>query len=170
MQKYNLSVLPRQIASLVLLTVGPLFLAMAAILWNRASLVGVAIILAVGLLVLGMIASVVMRHSVEVSGNALVVKHSMYTLRVERSALRAVQHITSPEQLGLSTKKNGIAAFGYYSGWFSGTRNETIFCAVSTLPADVLSLEGHPKCQRLAISSNPLVAAWAAEKAYSPAE
>ena len=173
----DIPVSSKQIRNLALIGFIPLALAVAVIFWAppkagqtasdawlAAAIVGV---IAIGLF--GLIAVTAMRHSIDVTPAALVIRHSMYTLVMERSAVKSatVREIKSLDQLGLSTKKNGVAAFGYFSGWFRGTRGELTFCALSTWPAYLVTIEGDAKCRRIALSASPELArsieAWASQ-------
>ncbi|KAB8044627.1 hypothetical protein [Janthinobacterium aquaticum] len=58
------------------------------------------------------------------------------------------------DQIGLSIK-NGVAAFGYYSGWFWGRHGELIFCALSKSPVYLVKFDGASKCRQLEISASP---------------
>jgi hypothetical protein len=112
-------------------------------------------IISIGLFAL--LAIVARRHAVEITADAIVIKHSLYTLVLARDAVRSVQthKVSSVDQLGLSTRKNGIAAFGYLSGWFWGAHGDLTFCAVSQWPVYLIRFEGGSKCRQIALSASP---------------
>jgi hypothetical protein len=115
-----------------------------------------------------MIVATAKRHAIEITQDALVIRHSFYTLAIERHAVQAVQAraVSSMDELGLSTRTNGIAAFGYLSGWFRGVRGERIFCACSQWPVYLITFDGRTRCRQLALSTTPEIArnieVWAA--------
>ena len=173
MVKSDIPVSSRQILYLTLLTFAPLLLAFGVIAWapskpGQSDTLAVWIVGAVSLLLLAMIATTVKRHAIEITGKALVIRHSMYTLRIERSAVvsASVREVGSLDQLGLSTRKNGIAAFGYLSGWFRGAQGDLTFCAISARPLYLITFNGSANCRRLAISASPdvvrAIEAWCA--------
>jgi len=113
----------------------------------------------VGVILVGLVSvllATVSRRVVEIRPDLLVVKYSLYTLAVNRSDIKSVQvwKITSLNQLGLSTRKNGIAAFGYFSGWFCGLNGDLTFCALSKWPVYLVTFDGDVKCKQLAISAS----------------
>lgn len=140
----------------------------------ETGLVG-GILVASGLFALVLCASMRMRHSVELGADAIVVKHAFYTLRLARGKIQApaIERLPDVRSLGITTKRNGIAAFGYYSGWFNASKGERVFMAVSGTPLVVLRLAGHPKCSVLALSSSGSLeadlAAWFAQGSAAPA-
>lgn len=159
----------RQVALLALIMLAPLGIAMAAI--SRTASTPALVILGIALLVLAAILVFVMaRHSVEVSPERLTVKHSLYTLAVERRAVGTVkiQQVRTIGCLGLAVRTNGIAAFGYLSGWFRTRDGSRAFCAVSQGPLYLVTFEGQAECRQLALSASPDIAAkieaWAAAK------
>lgn len=133
-----------------------------------SNLVAQGIVLAVVLLLIGIFLATARRHVIEVTPDKLVVKHSLYTLVVQRSEVSGVRirQITSMDQLGLSTRKNGIAAFGYFSGWFWGAHGKLMFCALSKLPVQLISFDTKGACKYLALSADAemahMIEQWAA--------
>ncbi|NHZ87560.1 hypothetical protein F2P45_00710 [Massilia sp. CCM 8733] len=131
-------------------------------------------LIASGVLALVLCASMLKRHSVELGPDAIVVKHAFYTFRLARADIRApaVERLPDVRSLGISNKRNGIAAFGFYSGWFNATSGERVFMAVSGAPVVVLRFTGHPKCSVLAVSSGGNLeadlAAWLAQGSGAP--
>jgi hypothetical protein len=97
------------------------------------------------------------RHAVDVTPERLTIRHSVYTLKIERSQVTgvSVRQADSVARLGLAIRTNGIAAFGYYSGWFRRSGNHKVFCAVSQGPLYLLDFEGSAKCRQLALSASP---------------
>lgn len=174
MTKRDIPVSSRQILYLTLVIFVPLLLAAGVIVWTPAkpgqsdSAVAFGIVGAISALLLGMVIAAMKRHAIELTRDALVIRHSLYTLLIERNSVTSasVREVTSVDQLGLSTRKNGIAAFGYFSGWFRGAHGDLTFCAISKRPLHVIAFEGSAKCRRLAISASPEVArsiaAWSA--------
>ena len=57
-------------------------------------------------------------------------------------------------EIGLALRTNGVAGFGYLSGWFRRVGNEKIFCAVSQGPLWLLTFEGSAGCRQLALSAS----------------
>lgn len=100
------------------------------------------------------------RRSVVVVGNVLTVRSAFYTLSIARDQMAspALAQVASRSALGITLKRNGIAGFGFLSGWFYAMRGEKMFCAVSTYPACHLIFRGHPKCSSAAISHTEAVA------------
>ncbi|UOD28626.1 hypothetical protein INH39_24735 [Massilia violaceinigra] len=134
----------------------------------ETGLVG-AILVTSGLFALVLCASMLMRHSVDLGADAIVVRHAFYTFRLARADIRAsaIERLPDVRSLGITTKRNGIAAVGYYSGWFNASKGERVFMAVSGVPLVVLRFTGHPKCSVLAMSSSGSLetdlAAWLAQ-------
>lgn len=97
------------------------------------------------------------RHSVAIAPDQLVVRHSIYTLKLARSEVKAIGacQVASLDDLGLVLRTNGVAGFGYLSGWFRRVGNGKTFCAVSQGPLWLLNIEGSAKCQQLALSASP---------------
>lgn len=165
MQKNRIPMAFRQIVYLAVTIVLPL--AFAAVMVAIAppkpgqtatdNIVALSIVgtVAIGLAAMFMLA--LMRRSVDMTADMLTVKHSLYTLRVGRADFVSmdVRQISSLDQLGLSTRNNGIAAFGYLSGWFSDIHGGVIFCAVSEKPIYLVTFEGQLKCRQLVLSANP---------------
>lgn len=123
----------------------------------------------IGLLIAGLLGAFVVvtsvlmikRRSIDISADRISIKHSYYTFNLDRSAVTSVsvREIQSINELGLSIKTNGIALFGYYSGWFLGVHNQKLFCAISAMPAFDIAIEGETlKCKRIGISCSPEVA------------
>jgi hypothetical protein len=175
MAKNDLPVSSKQIVYLSLTVFIPLALALVVVFWapskpgqmrsDGALAAGIIAVIAIGLL--SLIVTTAKRHVIEISRDTLVIRHSLYTLAIERSAVDSakVREITSMDQVGLSTRKNGIAAFGYFSGWFWGRNGDLTFCALSKWPVYLITFEGSLKCRQLALSTSPEVArsieAWA---------
>ncbi|WP_300755948.1 hypothetical protein [Janthinobacterium sp.] len=175
---HDVPVSRRQIVYLAAMIAIPLALAVSAIFFaplkpgqtERSTFLGLGIVGLIVLIVGWMLMTAVLRHAIALHPDALVVKHSMYTFHILRSEISAIKvtPIDSVGQLGLALRKNGIAAFAYYSGWFWGRKNELIFCAISTYPVYLLTFDGTAKCRQLALSASPAVAErilqWAAEQ------
>jgi hypothetical protein len=176
-ESHDVPVARRQLMYLAAVTAIPLALTVLAIFFaplklgetERSIFLGLGIVGLVVLIIGWMLMTAVLRHTITLHADALVLKHSMYTFQLQRSEISAIKvsAIDSVEQLGLAIRKNGIAAFSYYSGWFWGRKNELIFCAVSTYPVYLISFEGTAKCRQLALSATPAMAErilkWAAE-------
>jgi len=160
---------PRQVWLLALIMLAPLGVAIAAV--SRSAAPPVLVILAAALLVLVAILYFVMtRHTVEVDAQRLTVRHSLYTLSIERGAVGTakIQAVRTVGCLGLAVKTNGIAAFGYRSGWFRTNDGSRAFCAVSQGPLYLVTFEGYADCRQLGLSANADIAgkieAWANAK------
>lgn len=164
----NIPLSARQVTYLTLVMFLPLLVAFAALAWappkpgqtpsdtqTAAWVVGT-----ISLLLLGIVIAVVKRHTVELTSDTLVVRHSLYTLRLSRNAIvsASVRQVASVDELGLSARTNGVAAFGYLSGWFKGIRGDAVFCAISQQPVQLITFEGKTPCRSLAISASPDVA------------
>ncbi|WEF35120.1 hypothetical protein [Pseudoduganella chitinolytica] len=123
-------------------------------------LLGWSAILAIGAVSVATLLLAARRRAIDVDEHTIVIRHSLYTLRLRRAdaaALR-VTPVASLDELGLRLRRNGIAAFGYYSGWFSGPQGERTFCAASTWPAYLVAVEGSVRCRRIALSMPPELA------------
>lgn len=164
MNKIDIPVSSRQMLYLALVIALPLVFSLAVLAWAppkpgqspSASIVAAGIVAAVALGLLGLFVAMMKRHAIEITRETLVVRHSLYTLSIERASVTAVsvQEVASVNQLGLSTKSNGIAAFGYFSGWFRAARGEPVFCAISARPLYLITFEGSTPCRQLAISTS----------------
>lgn len=168
MSKNDIPVSPRQMLYLALTMFGPLLLTVALVsiapvkAGQSGGSKGVAFAI-VGTILFGLLAILVCairRRAVTITPESLIVRHSVYTLVVNRSEVNKVQirQIASLDQLGLSTRKNGIAAFGYFSGWFWGLNGDLTFCAMSQWPVQLITFEGSIKCKHLALSAAPELA------------
>lgn len=159
----------RQVWLLALIMLLPLGIAIAIV--SRSAAPPVLAILGAALLVLVVILFFVMsRHTVEVGPERLTVRHSLYTLSIDRSAVSAakIQQVRTISCLGLAVRTNGIAGFGYRSGWFRTNDSSRAFCAVSQGPLYLVTFEGFADCRQLALSANAdiagKIAAWAGAK------
>lgn len=164
MQKFELPISMRQVVKLALLLCAPLILSMAVVLlaWPKqgqahgglAVPVGLIVVTVIGLL--GIVVAMMGRRVVGISPSTLHVKHSLYTLAIDKSSVTTISvcEVQSLADLGLAKKTNGIAAFGYRSGWFRRKQGDSIFCAVSTGPMYLIALGGHGKYRHLALSAN----------------
>lgn len=162
----------RQMSCLAAALLGPLLLVGVAAAWlppkpGHDPWLGWSVILAIVAVALATLLLAARRRAIDVDDDAIVVRHSLYTLRLRRAEVAAlrVTPVASVAELGLSLRCNGIAAFGYYSGWFSGPRGARTFCAVSTWPAYLVAVEGSARCRHIALSMPPelaqRIAAWA---------
>ena len=165
MTKYDIPISSKQLFYLALLILLPLALAVAAVFWappkpghgKSDGVLALAIIGVIAIGISGMLITAAKRHVLELSQNLLVVKHSLYTLTLQRHdvASASIRAVSSLDQLGMSTRKNGIAAFGYFSGWFWNTQGHLTFCAFSTLPVYLITFEGSARCRQLALGASP---------------
>jgi hypothetical protein len=160
MQRYDIPVLPQQMAWLALLMIAPVALTFAIVFLSQPAKASAAapILGATLFIVSGIFFAIVLRHAVEIDRAALTVRHSLYTLTIDRSDVTDVRPLRSLKELGLSTRTNGVAAFGYLSGWFQRARGERTFCAVSALPAYLITLKEGSPCRHLAVSAGPELA------------
>lgn len=168
MKKINIPVSSKQVTYLAILTLLPLALSFIAILWipqkpgqsGSDDLLVLGIIGVIAAALLGMLVVTAKRHVIEFSRDTLVVKHSLYTFSLDSSDVESAKarEVISLDQIGLSTRKNGIAAFGYFSGWFWGAHGSLTFCASSRWPVYFVTFEGNMKCRQLAISTTPEMA------------
>ena len=157
----------RQVTLLALLMLVPLGILIAAVARSAETptMVILGLVLLVFIAILFFVAS---RHTVDVGPRRLTVRHSLYTLDIERCTITAakVQQVRTTNCLGLAVRTNGIAAFGYLSGWFRTNDSSRIFCAVSQGPLYLVTFEGNPDCRQLALSANADIAgkieAWTA--------
>jgi hypothetical protein len=109
----------------------------------------------IGGLAIGLIWSIVGRRSILLHDSKLIIDHSFYTVELSRNQVRSieVEKMRSTSELRISTKKNGIAGFGFLSGWFYGDFGDLVFCAVSKRPFYVATLNGAGlKFQKIALS------------------
>lgn len=165
MKQYDIPVSSKQIFYLALLILLPPALAVAAVFWAPSKpghgksddVLALSIIGVIAVGVSGMLIAAAKRHVIELSQDILVVKHSLYTLAVPRKevASASIREVSSLDKIGLSTRKNGIAACGYFSGWFWNTQGKLTFCAFSTLPVYLLTFEGSAKCRQLILGASP---------------
>jgi hypothetical protein len=118
------------------------------------------VVAGVVLLLAAIMAAAAMRHAIEITPGAIVVRHSIYTLTLDRAAVTSatVRAIASIDEAELTTRKNGTALFGYYSGWFRDKRGALAFCAASATPLYLVTLEGDTKCRQLVLSASPEIA------------
>lgn len=124
------------------------------------------LLIALALFAAATCASMLARRTVELGADAIVVRHSFYTLRLQRGELHApaVSRVDDVRSLGITIKTNGIAAFGFYSGWFNSAHGGKLFLAISGAPVVVLRFTGHPRCAGLAMTGGAALeadlAAW----------
>lgn len=108
-----------------------------------------------------------LRRSIRLSPADLHVRHGFYSWRIRRDEVRAcgMKEVARARALPLKLRRNGVAAFGLYSGWFSGPANEDIFCAVSAEPVFVFRFKTDDKERLLAVSCSrdmaEAIRAWA---------
>ncbi|WP_338761698.1 hypothetical protein [Massilia sp. METH4] len=174
MSKNELPVSRKQILYLALAVFVPLLFAVAVIWWrpstagdaesDQARAAAVLAVMAIGLGAI--VAAAAHRRAVELDADVLVIRHSVYTLALDRSriASAAVKEVATVEELGLRTRANGIAAFGYLSGWFRTRHGQLMFCAISAWPVYHIALDGEAECKEIALSASPelarRIAAW----------
>lgn len=118
--------------------------------------VGVGLLVLSGVLSFAVCGSMLTRRSFSISDNSLQIKHTFYSVDLNRRELKNIQisEITESISSYISTKRNGVAAFGFYSGWFNGQYGKGIFCAVSRKPIYLLEFEGHNKLSAVLLSCN----------------
>ncbi|GAB2844717.1 hypothetical protein GCM10027277_10770 [Pseudoduganella ginsengisoli] len=165
----------RQLAYMALVLFAPVVLTVALVCWappkpgqTQADMwIAVGVVALLVVMMTAILSLSALRHAIDITPDTLVVKHSMYTLKLERAAVTSatVRELPSMDAARLSTKKNGTALFGYYSGWFWDTRSNLTFCAVSGQPVYLVAFEGSAKCRQLVLNASPEVAqriaAWA---------
>ena len=175
MTKLPIPVSSRQILLLGLLTLGPLLAVAVASAKSPSNAnlsptelqLGWAIIIALTVGLAGVLAATATRHLLSLDAQALTVRHSLYTLRIDRKDVTAlrVERLSNLHSLDLGLRTNAIAFFGYYSGWFGGMGREKTFCAISGGPLFLITIDGPVRCKRVALSlSNQAaddVRAWA---------
>lgn len=147
----------------------PLGFATAAPAKSVTALAAAALCIVIGVLAIGVL---LLRRSVEIAGEELRVRHGFYSWRIGRTAIGRVEtrELAKARDLPLSLKRNGVAIFGLYSGWFYGARGEDVFCAVSAQPVFVFRFSGVGKSRTLAIScSSAMAAAITAWSSSAPA-
>lgn len=179
MTKTELPIPRRQLGWLAVLLLTPMLLVSIAVTGAPPKpghagtdlLLGWSVIGAVTLVLLATLVMIARRHVIEIDEHVLVVRHSLYTLRLRRADVDAlrVRRVAALDELGLGLRTNGIAACGYYSGWFSGRGGERTFCAISTWPAYLVTVEGTARCRRIALSMPTDVALRVARWAQGPA-
>ncbi|WP_374580047.1 hypothetical protein [Pseudoduganella sp.] len=146
----------RQVSLLALILFAPLSLTAWALLATSPKPAGLATVAVIAVGFVAILYFIVARHAVELTPSRLKVKHSLYTFSLERSEVSAlrVSELASADQIGLALRTNGVAGFGYLSGWFRRVGNEKIFCAVSQGPLWLLTFEGSAGCRQLALSAS----------------
>lgn len=117
--------------------------------WLSISLLMLSVVIVGGLLI-----SLLRRHEIILTDACLIIKHSFYTAQFDRQNIKGAD-ITSVDNvnlLGISTKRNGIAAFGVFSGWFYAERGDICFCAITSMPVYNFRFKGALKAPLLAVS------------------
>ncbi|KQW87050.1 hypothetical protein ASC94_26860 [Massilia sp. Root418] len=165
LNKIDIPVLPRQLFYLAVTLIAPLVLTISLVILpplkagqgTDSRWVALGIAAAILTALTGVLFASAKRHEVELSEQLLVIRHSLYTLVVQRGAVKlaTVRQVTSTDALELTSRKNGIALFGYLSGWFWSSNGALTFCAVSAMPAHVITFEGDAKCRKLILSASP---------------
>lgn len=161
MNRETIPVESRQLTLLGSVVAGPILLSAAGVvafpLGHGATSSDVhlaaALLLLCFLLVGGLLASIVMRRSIVLDADSLTIKHSFYTVRFRKDRLQSVKvtRLENADQLGLTTKRNGVAAFWFYSGWFYADAGRLCFCAVSSVPIYKLHFIGTVRCPLVAV-------------------
>lgn len=143
MQNVKIPTLPYHIAIMAILMIFPLVLTGYILLFPFSSeaqstsnviglvLVGLAFIFSVAILFL-----IAMRREIMIVDNYLLLKHTFYSIKVDKSKIKSLSlevRNNVPTDF-ISLKINGIAAAGFYSGWFLNSVGKKIFCAVSKKP------------------------------------
>lgn len=116
---------------------------------------GMMIVAMTILLIVTVCGAMIVRRSIELSNEELVIRHSYYRLKIARKDVTAVEvsQLNSMDELGIVLKTNGIAAFGYLSGWFRMRTGAPLFCAVSARPAYLVTFTGaRLDCRTVAVS------------------
>ena len=131
----------RQTILLALLLVVPIVVAAVTVAslgaGNTEDLVTAWVLAALGVVLLAMVCgSMLGRRSLTIGDDAIVVRHSLYTLRIERADAGALRVTPLRDMAWLATayRRLGTAAFGYLSGWFRLSMAADGFCAVSQGP------------------------------------
>lgn len=142
---------PLLIAALIMLNAGPVR-ASDRVIANGLLLLSAITPLLFGFLMLG-------RRTVAITTDALTIRHTFYRISIQRTELQqfSVRLLEPPVAEHLAIKTNGIAAFGFYSGWFSDHYGKKVFCAVSGQPVYLLELAGHPRLDTIIMSATPAV-------------
>lgn len=152
----------RQLGLLALLLLVPFGLAIATIvLSDDANQVTGWFLTAFGVVMLGAICgSMLLRRSIVLDPDQMIVRHSFYTLRIHRSEAGTVTVVPlgNMEWLSKAYRTLGTAAFGYLSGWFWLPMNATGFCAVSQGPMYQVDFQREGRPATLALSCSSQVA------------
>ncbi len=122
---------------------------------------GMMIVAMTVLLIVSVCGAMILRRSIELYPDALTVRHSYYTLKIARKDVSAVEvtELQAVGELGLTLKTNGVAAFGYLSGWFRTRTGAKIFCAVSARPLYLVTFTStRLDCAMLALSCSSAMA------------
>ncbi|MEG1055914.1 MAG: hypothetical protein RSF79_28175, partial [Janthinobacterium sp.] len=104
-----------RVAALALLLFGPL--ALGAIVPAKPGDTGALAAGILGLcamLMLAILGAIAMRRSVTFGDRDVIIRHSFYTIRIDAQAWTGAA-LDTVGQSGITFRKNGIAAFGYYS-------------------------------------------------------
>lgn len=169
MKTETLPLLPRQLIGMTLLIALPMLVAAAGMLlfphsraikrtdvWMAAALLLAMVVLAGAVL-----GAMTRRRSISLDGAVLTVRASFYTARLDRAMLTAVavERAEHARDLPVCIRTNGVAAFGYLAGWFSGSRGERCFCAVGAMPAFVFRFDRGAPVPLLILSCSAAMAA-----------
>ncbi len=127
-----------QVVGIILLMAIPVGIAAFMMMQNSrgGANPGTLIVAMTVLLIVTVCGAIIARRSIELSADELSIRHSYYSLKIARRDVSAVEvtKLASMSELGLTLKTNGVAAFGYLSGWFRLRTGARIFCAVSAKP------------------------------------
>lgn len=100
------------------------------------------------------IAAIALRHTVVIEDDRLIVSHSFYTLVLLKTEIQDIElsQIETIRESGITIRRNGIAAFGFYSGLFGCSQNGLGFCAISAFPAHKFVVKGNSRFSQLFLS------------------
>lgn len=151
-----------QVAAIVLLMAVPVGIAAYMIMQKSRARVAdtgwdpaILIVAMTVLLIITVCGAMVGRRSIELGSDELAIRHSFYSIKIARHDVSAVEveELKSMDELGLTLKTNGVAAFGYLSGWFRMRNGARIFCAASAKPIyRVTFSSARLNCSTLALS------------------
>lgn len=151
-----------QLAGIALLMGVPVGIAAYMLMQNSRTRVadigwdpGMIIVAMTVLLIVTVCGAMIVRRSIELSDKELLIRHSYYRFTIARKDVIAVEvsRLDSVSDLGIVLKTNGVAAFGYLSGWFRIRTGAPLFCAVSARPVYLVTFTGtRLACHTLAVS------------------
>lgn len=152
----------RKLAAILSLFTSPIFIAIVIILVTYPEKLhmdstsnGLIVASILSLFIGGVfIVAIALRHTVFIEDDRLIVSHSFYTLVLLKTEIQDIElsQIETIRESGITIRRNGIAAFGFYSGLFGCSQNGLGFCAISAFPAHKFVIKGNSRFSQLFLS------------------